>query len=65
MKSLIVVIFIAIVLGVLWALPLYLCVNLVLWVFHIPLHFTILQAIVIMIFVDVIHNILFKNKGGK
>lgn len=64
MGKLIVLILITIVFGILWALPLYLCGNLVLWCFNIPFHLTLLQAFAVTLLGSVIHSILFKNKEG-
>ena len=51
--------------GILWSLPLYLCLNLVLWLFHISYHVTILQAFGLGLLMSVIHETLFGNKGVK
>lgn len=44
MGKILVLLLILIIMGAIWSLPLYLCVNLVLWLFHIPFHLTWLQA---------------------
>ena len=44
------------------ALPLYLSVNLVCWVFHIPYHLSILQAFAVSILATVINKLLFKRE---
>jgi len=63
MGKLLVIILIALVLGIIWALPLYICANLVLLLFHIPFHLTIFQAIAICLLASVIRSLLFKDKG--
>jgi len=59
-----IIILIGILLGVavICALPLYITVNLVLWLFHIPFHLTILQALAIGLLDSVIRGLLF-GKG--
>lgn len=54
-----------IILGMLWALPVYICANLVLWLFHIPFRWTLLQTFGICLFVSVVRAVLFSDKGGK
>lgn len=56
-------IFFVIILGILWSLPLYVCVNLVLLAFHITYHFTILQALALSSLISVISNLFFKKLG--
>lgn len=41
-----------------WALPLYLCVNFVLWVFHAAIRLTLLQAFSICLLCCVIKKLL-------
>lgn len=45
------------------SLPLYLCVNLVLWLFHIPFHLTLFQAFGVCLLSAVIKS-LFSTKGA-
>ena len=54
-----------IILGMLWALPVYICANLVLWLFNIPFRWTLLQTFGICMFVSVVRAVLFSDKGGK
>lgn len=49
---------------ILWSLPLYLCVNLVLWLFQIPFHLTLLQSFGVTSLIAVICKLIFKNSGG-
>lgn len=46
------------------AFPLYVCINLVLWLFHCTTHVTLVQAIGIFLLGTVI-NSMFVKKGGK
>lgn len=61
MKGLIMLIIIIIVYGFLWALPLYICGNFVLWCFNIEIHLTIFQSIALTMLASVIKNLLFKK----
>lgn len=45
----------------LWSLPLYLCVNFVLWLFHIAFHLTWLQAFGLCLLSTIISKLLFKG----
>lgn len=54
-----------IIMSILWALPVYICANLVLWLFHIPFRWTLLQTLGVCMFVSVIRAMLFSDKGGK
>ena len=53
---------ILVIMGAVWSLPLYICVNLVLWLFHISFHLTWLQAFGICLLASVIKGLLF-SKG--
>lgn len=53
-----------IIMGAIWSLPLYLCVNLVLWLFHIPFHLTWLQAFGICLLASVIKGLLFNKEDN-
>lgn len=50
-----------IIICAIWSLPLYLCVNFVLWVFNIPFHLSLLQSFAICLLIYVIRKLLFKN----
>jgi len=67
MEKIIFAILVILFLGILWCLPLYIIVNLILWAFHISYHLTIIQAFLICILLSLIGNMLFKNdtEGGK
>lgn len=54
-----------IIMSILWALPVYICANLVLWLFHIPFRWTLLQTLAVCMFVSVVRAMLFSDKGGK
>ena len=62
MGKLLMLFLILIIIGAIWSLPLYICVNLVLWLFHISFHLTRLQAFGICLLASVIKGLLF-NKG--
>lgn len=64
MEGLLVLIVIVIVLGIIFSLPLYLCTNLVLWLFHIPFHITLLQAFGVSLLLNVISGLFFGSKEG-
>ena len=63
-EDIIVFIVIIIVCGIMWALPLYLTVNFVCWVFGIAFHLSLLQAFALGALANVVSNLLFK-KGDK
>ena len=58
MGKILVLLLILIVMGAIWSLPLYLCVNLVLWLFHIPFHLTWLQAFGVCLLASTIKGLL-------
>ena len=62
MGKILVLLLILIIMGAIWSLPLYLCVNLVLWLFHIPFHLTWLQAFGVCLLANVIKGLL-SSKG--
>lgn len=64
MGKIIILILISCFLGILAGLPLWAVVNLFLYVFHLPYHLTLLQAVVMTALLNVIHSILFGNKEG-
>jgi len=64
MREILFTILFLIICGILWSLPLYFCVNFVLWLFHFTYHLTLLQAFGLCLLTTVIHKLLFKNKGG-
>ena len=49
---------------VLWSLPLYFCVNWVLWLFHIAFRITLIQAIGVSVLISLITN-FYNNKEKK
>lgn len=63
MRKFIMLIFLIIILCVVWALPLYLAVNFVCWVFHIGFRLSLLQAVAVSLLATIIHKLFFK-KGG-
>ena len=60
MGKILVILLILIFIGAIWSLPLYIVINLVLWLFQIPFHLTWLQAFGICLLMNVI-KILFFN----
>lgn len=58
MRKILVLLLILIIMGAIWSLPLYLCVNLVLWLFHIPFHLTWLQAFGVCLLASTIKGLL-------
>lgn len=46
----------------LWSLPLYLCLNLVLWLFGSTIRITMIQAFGLCLLASVIKNLLFKKE---
>lgn len=62
MGKILILFLILIIIGAVWSLPLYLCVNFVLWLFNISFHLTWLQAFGICLLVSVIKGLL-SNKG--
>ena len=58
MGKILMLLLILIIMGAIWSLPLYLCVNLVLWLFHIPFHLTWLQAFGICLLASTIKGLL-------
>ena len=63
MGKLLVLFLILVIMGAIWSLPLYACVNLVLWLFHVPFHLTWLQAFGVCVLASVIKGLF--SKGGK
>lgn len=61
MGKILVLLFILVVVGAIWSLPLYLVVNLVLWLFHMPFHLTWLQAFGVCMLVSVIKGLFSKE----
>lgn len=62
MGKILILFLILIIIGAVWSLPLYLCVNFVLWLFNISFHLTWLQAFGICLLASVIKGLL-SNKG--
>ena len=62
MGKLLILVLIIAILGGIWSLPLYLCVNFVLWLFHIPFHLTWLQAFGVCLLASVIRGLLCKGE---
>ena len=62
MGKIFVLLLIFVIMGVIWALPLYLCVNLVLWLFHVSYHLTLLQAFAICLLASAVKNLLSKGE---
>ena len=54
-------ILVIVVVGLLWSLPLYLCVNLVLWLFNVEFHLTLLQAFGMCLLASVIKGLFSKG----
>lgn len=61
MGKLLVLFMVLIIMGAVWSLPLYLVVNLVLWLFHVPFHLTWLQAFGVCMLASVIKGLLSKG----
>lgn len=62
MGKVLVLLLILIIIGAVLSLPLYLCVNFVLWLFNISFHLTWLQAFGVCLLASVIKELL-SNKG--
>ena len=58
MGKILMLLIILIIMCAIWSLPLYLVVNLVLWLFHIPFHLTWLQAFGVCMLASVIKGLL-------
>lgn len=58
MGKMLMLLLILIIIGAIWSLPLYLCANLVLWLFHIPFHLTWLQAFGVCLLASTIKGLL-------
>ena len=65
MGKMLALIVIVILFSILWALPLYICTNFLLWVFNISFHLTLLQSFAICLLLYVIKNLLFKSRGDR
>ena len=61
MGKILMLLIILIIMCAIWSLPLYLVVNLVLWLFHIPFHLTWLQAFGVCILASAIKGLLSKG----
>jgi hypothetical protein len=55
-------ILVIVVMGLIWSLPLYLVVNLVLWLFGIEFHLTLLQAFGVCLLASVVKGLLGKGE---
>lgn len=64
MGKILVLLLIFIIMCALWSLPLYVCINFVLWLFHISFHLTWLQAFGICLLASVIKGLLFNRRGN-
>lgn len=64
MGKFLVLFLILIIIGAILSLPLYICVNLVLWLFHISFHLTWLQAFGICLLASVIKGLLFNKEDN-
>lgn len=64
MGKILVLFLILIIIGAILSLPLYLCVNFVLWLFHISFHLTWLQAFGICLLASVIKGLLFNKEDN-
>ena len=62
MGKLLILCLVLVFMGAIWSLPLYIGVNLVLWLFHISFHLTWFQAFSICFLASIIKNLLF-SKG--
>ena len=57
MEKLILIIFVVLIICVVWALPLYLVVNFICWVFNIPFHLSLLQALAVCVGIEAARKI--------
>lgn len=62
MEKILMLLLIILLCCIMWALPLYLVVNLVCWVFGIAFHLSLLQAFALCLLASVIKNLLFGSK---
>ena len=65
MEKVVLAIVALIILGILWALPVYVCGNLVLYLFHVQYHLSLLQSFSLCLLANVISNVIFTNKEDK
>lgn len=61
MSKVLVLILLLLLAIVLWSLPLYLCINLVLWLFGSTIRITLLQSFGLCLLATVIKKVLFKG----
>ena len=64
MKNALLLVALLVAFGMLWALPLYLCTNFVLWLFHLSFRLTLLQSFGVCVLLSVIKGLFFNDKGG-
>lgn len=64
MGKILVLLLIFLIVGALWSLPLYLCVNFVLWLFQIPFHLTWLQSFGVCLLISVIKGLFSRGKSN-
>lgn len=62
MGKILILLLILLTIGLVWSLPLYLVVNLVLWLFHVPFHLTWLQALGVCLLASVVKGLLSKGE---
>ena len=65
MKHFVALLLILIICGIIIALPLYISVNFVCWVFNWSFHLTLLQAFALSLLASVIHRLLFMHEEDK
>ena len=58
MGGIIILILVIVIMGLIWALPLYAVVNFVLWLFGVSFHLTLLQAFGICLLASVVKGLL-------
>lgn len=63
MGKMLILLLILIIICILWTLPLYLVVNLVLWLFNSTLRITLLQSFSLSLLVALLQRMLFGKKG--
>lgn len=61
MSKVLVLILLLLLAIVLWSLPLYLCINFVLWLFGSTIRITLLQSFGLCLLATVIKKVLFKG----
>ena len=61
MSKLFLIIFVIVLIGIIWTLPLYLVINFVCWAFNIPFHLSLIQALAVCVGIEAARKIFLRK----